>query len=360
MLVRKTRVLVVDDSALVRRMIPEALIGERDIEVVGTAQDPYVARDLILQLKPDILTLDIEMPRMDGLTFLRILMEKHPMPVIVLSSLTQRGSEQALEALRLGAVDVLGKPKGSFSLGETGQVLGDRIRGAMQARIQVGAAKSNSADGSLHPTHPALVPDLSKPVRWDSRQVGLIAASTGGTEAIRIVMSALPANFPGLCIVQHIPAFISKAFAERVNDACAMEVREAKNGDILHEGLALIAPGDFHLSLQKDMGQYRVSLKKGPKVWYQRPAADVLFRSAAPHVGKWGVGVVLTGMGRDGAEGLLQLRKSGVHTLAQDEATSVVYGMPRVAYELGAVDEVLPLQQIPGKMLSAFKGQLPH
>ncbi|MEX0322911.1 MAG: chemotaxis response regulator protein-glutamate methylesterase [Puniceicoccaceae bacterium] len=360
MISRKIRVLVVDDSAVVRRLIPEALKNDRDIEVVGTAQDPYHARDLILELEPDILTLDIEMPRMDGLTFLNILMEKHPMPVIVLSSLTRRGSEQALEALRLGAVDVLGKPRGSFSLGETGQVLGDRIRGAMEAQMDNHLSRDANGGNGISPVHSVLHPGSGQRVKWDPRQIGLIGASTGGTEAIKMVLASLPANFPGLCIVQHIPAFISKAFAERVNSASAMEVREARHGDVLREGLALIAPGDYHLSLQRERGYYRVSLKQSPKVWYQRPAADVLFRSAAPITGKWAVGALLTGMGRDGAEGLLQIKEAGGHTLAQDEATSVVYGMPRVANEIGAVEEVVPLQQVAGRMTKAFLKQMAH
>ena len=351
---RKIRVLVVDDSALVRRMTPEALWNERDIEVVGTAVDPYNARDLILERKPDLITLDIEMPRMDGLTFLKILMEKHPMPVIILSSLTQSGSVQAVEALRLGAVDALPKPKGSFSLGETGEILGDRIRGAFAARSRLGGAQSPGRNARPGAGMTALPPESIRPQTWDPRQIGLIAASTGGTEAILKVVRHLPASFPGICIVQHIPAFISRAFADRVNAESAMEVGEARDGDAVEAGRVLIAPGDFHLILERESGRYRVRLKKSPKVWYQRPAADVLFRSAASLVGSWGVGVVLTGMGRDGAEGLLQLRQAGARTLAQDEATSVVYGMPRVAHELGAAEEVRPIQEIPMRMMTAF------
>lgn len=357
---RKIRVLVVDDSALVRRMIPEALKNERDIEVVGAAVDPYNARDLILELKPDLITLDIEMPRMDGLTFLKILMEKHPLPVIILSSLTQMGSIKAIEALKLGAVDVLPKPKGSFSLGETGQVLGDRIRGAIEANLRGGRPGLNpgSHAGAGRPGMKPMPPSIVHPKQWNPLQIGLIGASTGGTEAVRKVISQLPAHFPPICIVQHIPAFISKAFSERVNEESQMEVREARDGDLLHPGLVLIAPGDFHMVLNRDRGQYHVNLKKGPKVWYQRPAVDVLFKSAAPQVGRWSVGVVLTGMGRDGAEGLLELRNAGARTFAQDEATSVVYGMPKVAYELNAAEEVLPLGDIPARMMTAFMEQL--
>jgi len=350
---RLIKVLVVDDSAIVRKLIPKALAGERDIEVVGTAVDPYNARDLILDLEPDIITLDIEMPRMDGLTFLKILMEKHPMPVIVLSSLTQRGSVQAVEALRLGAVDVLPKPKGSFSLGETGQRLGDTIRGVMQAKLRHGNAGGRT--GVSHVRGAGV--QVPAGTRWGLHQIGLIGASTGGTEAIRSVLRELPGSYPGLCIVQHIPAFISGAFAERLNQESAMEVREAKDGDRVKNGLALIAPGDYHIILERDSMGFRVRLKQGPKVWYQRPAVDVLFKSAAGLIDRSGVGVVLTGMGRDGAEGLLKLRESGVRTIAKDEATSVVYGMPKVANEIGGADEVVPLPDIASRMTSILAGQ---
>lgn len=352
---RPIRLLVVDDSAIIRKLIPKSLERETDIEVVGTAVDPYNARDLILELKPDILTLDIEMPRMDGLTFLKILMEKHPMPVIILSSLTQRGSMQAMEALRLGAVDVLAKPKGSFSLGETGEVLGDRIRGAIAARL--GRAGSPAGGVPLQSGR-ALPSESSRPRQWHPHQLCLLGASTGGTEAIRRVISQLPAHFPGICIVQHIPAFISNAFAERVNQDSEMEVKEARDGDIPAAGRVLIAPGDYHMVLSREGGHYRVSLKKGSKVWFQRPAVDVLFRSAASLVGGWGLGVLLTGMGRDGAEGLLQLQRAGARTIAQDEATSVVYGMPKAAADLGAADQILPINDIPAHMMRSFIDQL--
>lgn len=352
---RKIRLLVVDDSAIIRKLIPQSLAREPDIDVVGTAVDPYNARDLILELKPDILTLDIEMPRMDGLTFLKILMEKHPMPVIILSSLTQRGSMQAMEALRLGAVDVLAKPQGSFSLGETGEALGDRIRGAMAARL----GRAGSPAGGVSLGHGrVLPPESARPRQWHPHQLCLLGASTGGTEAIRRVISQLPAHFPGICIVQHIPAFISNAFAERVNQDSAMEVREARDGDIPGPGLVLIAPGDYHMALSREGGHYRVNLKKGSKVWFQRPAVDVLFRSAASLVGAWGLGVLLTGMGRDGAEGLLQLQGAGARTIAQDEATSVVYGMPKAAADLGAADQILPISDIPAYMMRSFIDQL--
>lgn len=289
------------------------------------------------------------------------------MPVIILSSLTQTGSKQAVEALRLGAVDVLPKPQGSFSLGETGQMLGDRIRGAVAARLhahRVGGARGRAASappsatplahGNRAPFVPRELPPMGGVRGWNPRQIGLIGASTGGTEAIRMVLECLPASVPGLLIVQHIPAFISGAFAQRLDEVCAFEVREAQNGDILKPGLALVAPGNYHMLASWEGAHYRVHLKQGPKVWYQRPAVDVLFKSAAAHVGDWAVAAVLTGMGRDGAEGLLQLREQGCRTLAQDEATSVVYGMPKAAADCDAADEILPLGDIPARLMAGF------
>lgn len=361
--------LVVDDSALVRKLIPQALKNESDIEVVGTAVDPYVARDRILSLEPDILTLDIEMPRMDGITFLEILMEKHPMPVIILSSLTQSGSRKAMEALEKGAVDVLPKPEGSYSLGETGRLLAEKIRAAVQSRKyrrQFLAAGAEPMSAPVGATTSAMVRQRAAylaPVRipgrigqsWNPRQIGLIGASTGGTEAIRQVLEQFPASIPGIAIVQHIPAFISGAFAERLNSVSAIEVREARDGDVLQPGLALLAPGDYHMTLHWEGNQYRVHLRQGPKVWYQRPAVDVLFRSAVNCTEGNAVAAVLTGMGKDGAEGLLQLRQAGNRTIAQDEATSVVYGMPKVAYEIGGAERVLPLGEVASAMYQCFQ-----
>jgi two-component system chemotaxis response regulator CheB len=341
---RKIRVLIVDDSAVVRKLASEALASDPEIEVVGTAVDPYMARDRLRELSPDVLTLDLEMPRMDGLTFLRLLMERRPMPVIVMSSLTQRGSDYALEALRLGAVDFLGKPSGSYSFGDLGPQLIAKVKAAASARVRQrppGAtaaappppAKPTAAAGSARVHHP--------------RSVILLGASTGGTEALREVLTHLPADLPGIAIVQHIPATFSKTFADRLNTLCALEVREAVDGDRLAPGLALVAPGGYHLLLQWTGDHYRVRVAGGPPVWHQRPAVDVLFKSAvdcgaAPHA----VAGVLTGMGKDGAEGLLRLREKGAVTFAQDEATSVVYGMPKAAWENGAAQHQLPLERV--------------
>jgi two-component system chemotaxis response regulator CheB len=337
---RRIRVLVVDDSAVVRKLVSEALRIDPLIEVVGTAMDPYVARDKIKELNPDVLTLDLEMPRMDGLTFLRILMEQHPLPVVIMSSLTQRGSEYALEALRLGACDVLAKPSGSYSFGDLGAKLIACIKAAAVARL--GQPRPATITPAVPPER--LRPSVSAGM---NRQVILLGASTGGTEALREVLTGLPGNLPGIAIVQHIPPVFSKAFADRLNTLCAFEVREAVDGDRLTPGLALVAPGDFHMMLHWSADHYRVRVVTGPQVWHQRPAVDLLFKSAAdcgaaPHA----IAGVLTGMGKDGAEGLLRLRERGAITFAQDEATSIVYGMPKAAWENGGAQRQLPLGRV--------------
>jgi two-component system chemotaxis response regulator CheB len=339
MTARPIRVLVVDDSAVVRKLVTDALNADPEIEVVGTAIDPYFARDRIKELNPDVLTLDLEMPRMDGLTFLRILMEQHPLPVIIMSSLSQRGSAYAMEALRLGAFDVLAKPHGSYSFGNLGPQLIARIKSAVGARLR---------PATPPPAAPSPSP-VRRPARTSAspRQVILLGASTGGTEALREVLTHLPDNLPGIAIVQHIPPVFSKAFADRLNSQCAFEVREAVDGDRLHPGLALVAPGNFHLLLNWHGDHYRVRVTGGPPVWHQRPAVDLLFKSAADcGAGPFAVAGVLTGMGKDGAEGLLRLREGGASTFAQDEASSVVYGMPRAAWENGAARQRLALDRV--------------
>jgi len=355
---RRIRVLVVDDSAVVRKLVTDALNADPEIEVVGTAIDPYVARDKIKQLRPDVLTLDLEMPRMDGLTFLRILMEQHPLPVVIMSSLSQRGSDYALEALRLGACDVLGKPAGSYSFGDLGPQLIARIKAASTAKLRIPKVRSTSplpaaATVPSHGAGSAVAAVSSAParpavtVRCHPRDVILLGASTGGTEALREVLTRLPAGLPGIAIVQHIPPVFSKAFADRMNAQCAFAVREAVDGDILTPGLALIAPGNFHLMLQWQGDHYRARVTGGPQVWHQRPAVDVLFKSAADcGAGPHAIAGILTGMGKDGAEGLLKLREAGATTFAQDEASCVVYGMPRVAWENGGAQRQIPLDRI--------------
>lgn len=345
---RKTRVLIVDDSAIVRKMLSDALAPEPDLEVVGTAPDPYVARDKILSLRPDVLTLDIEMPRMDGLTFLKKLMRFHPLPVIVISSLAQSSSKAALEALQCGAVEVLAKPGGPYSVGELKHDLPHKVRAAAQARL----ANTKPAITSMPPARP---PAPAVPLRFEgasSSTVIAIGASTGGTEAIREVLMGLPPNVPGIVIVQHIPPVFSTAFANRLNDLCPLRVKEACDGDRVMPGWALIAPGNFHMRLRKAGGEYRVAIEDGPRVCYQRPSVDVLFESVAMVAKGDAVGALLTGMGSDGAQGLLKMKQAGARTMAQDEASCVVFGMPREAVRLGAAERVVPLQRVAAELVA--------
>jgi two-component system chemotaxis response regulator CheB len=335
----KIRVLIVDDSAVVRRLARDILSADPEIEVVATAVDPYVAFDLIAQHSPEVITLDLEMPRMDGLTFLKLLMERRPLPVVVMSSLSQRGSDFALEALRLGAVDVLGKP-GSYSLGDLGPQLVAKVKAAAAARPRPGRSAEAPPARAAIPVRPA-------GARPNPRAIILLGASTGGTEALKEVLCHLPADLPPIAIVQHIPAVFSKTFADRLNQLCPMEVREAADGDRLSPGLALVAPGNYHLLVQWLGDHYVARVIDGPTVWYQRPAVDLLFKSAAeagagPHC----IAGLLTGMGKDGAEGLLNLHQQGAVTFAQDEATCVVFGMPRAAYLKGATRTLLPLDRV--------------
>ncbi len=337
---RPIRVLIVDDSAVVRQVLSKALSQEPDIEVVGTATDPFVARDKIVKLKPDVITLDIEMPRMDGITFLRKLMQHHPMPVIILSSLTRKGGELGLQAIEAGAVEVLSKPGGSYSVGEMGEQLAEKIRAAARARPVSRQAKSKPAAERVASTNLDL-----------TNKIVAIGASTGGTEAIREVLVRLPPTVPGIVIVQHMPPRFTTAFAERLNGVCAFEVREGQDGDSVYPGRCLIAPGNFHMLLRRSGARYYVNVKTGPMVHHQRPAVDVLFRSVAKAAGRNAVGVILTGMGADGAEGLKLMREAGSYTIGQDEATCVVYGMPKAAYEMGAVEKVLPLDKIAAEIM---------
>jgi len=340
---RKIRVLIVDDSAIVRKIFTQELSKYPDIEVVGTAPDPYIARDKIVALKPDVITLDIEMPRMDGLTFLKKLMKYYPIPTIVVSSLTPKNSAMALEALEAGAVEVLAKPGGSYSVGDMSVQLVEKIRAAARAKL----LKSPSEPPTVSPVKEA--PKLS--LTQTTHKIIAMGASTGGTEALKAVLMQMPPTSPGIVIVQHMPPKFTQAFAERLNSLCQLTVKEAQNGDAVIPGVALIAPGNYHMVLKRSGARYYVEVKDGPLVCYQRPSVDVLFHSVARYAGPNAIGVIMTGMGRDGASGLLEMKKAGAKTVAQDEETCVVFGMPKEAIKLGAVDVVAPLQDIPKVIL---------
>ena len=340
------RVLAVDDSAIVRQVLTRELERYPDIDLVGTAPDPYVARDKIVQLKPDVLLLDIEMPRMDGVTFLKKLMRHRPMPIIIISSLTAKGSAMALEAMEAGAVEVMCKPGSAYSVSEMTEQLVSCIRAARWAKIRT-PATNNSTQNAPVPAPARLS------IGRTTNKIIAIGASTGGTEAIRAVLEQFPANAPGTVIVQHMPAYFTKTFAERLNELCAIEVREAKNGDSVIPGVALLAPGNFHMLLKRSGARYYVEVRTGPQVCRQRPSVDVLFKSAARYAGANIAAAILTGMGNDGAEGLLEIRNAGSYTIAQDEQTSVVYGMPKKAIECGAAAISLPLHRIGNALIQA-------
>lgn len=341
------KVLVVDDSALVRKVLTEELSRHKDIEVVGGAIDPYVARDKIVRLKPDVITLDIEMPRMDGLSFLSKLMKFYPMPVVVVSSLTPRDSQNAIRALELGAVEVICKPGSSLSTADLSVRLVEAIRAAARAKIAKPAVELVERES---------VPGYKIQLKTTHKVIA-VGASTGGTIAIEKILSRLPMNIPGIVVVQHMPAYFTASFAERLNALCKIEVREAKDGDTAAPGLALIAPGGYHMLLERSGAFYQVRIKGGPMVHHQKPSVDVLFHSVAKHAGANAMGVLLTGMGADGADGLLAMRQNKAYTIAQDEATSVVYGMPGEAVKLGAACDELPLDEIPGRIITRLSGE---
>lgn len=339
------RVLIVDDSAFVRRTLQEELSKHDDIEVVGTAGDPYIAREKIAASRPDVLTLDLEMPRMDGLTFLARLMKYYPIPVVVVSSLAPENSAAALKAFELGAVEVISKPGSQYSVPADPGELARAVRAAACSQI---SQRPNPSKHCGLPDKPSLA-DLET-----THKVLAIGASTGGTQAIEVVLRELPATTPGTVIVQHMPENFTKAFADRLAKICAMEVREARDRDSVAPGVALIAPGNHHMVLQRSGSVYQVQIKDGPPVYHQRPSVDVLFHSVARNAGVNAVGVILTGMGADGARGLLAMREQGAHTIAQDEASCVVYGMPKEAVKLDAVEIVVPLDRVAHTIVSVL------
>ena len=336
------RTLIVDDSALVRSLLTEILSADPEIEVIGAASDPFIAREKIKQLRPDVLTLDVEMPRMDGLTFLENLMRLHPMPVLMVSSLTERGAEITLQALELGAVDFVTKPKIDVANGlrDYATLLCEKLKAVSRAHVR----------GRENRPPPTRLP-AAKLFRTTERIIA-IGASTGGTEAIKDVLAAMPPDSPAVVITQHIPAAFSRPFAERMNRSSAMSVCEAEDGQLIVPGHAYIAPGDRHLTVIRDGARYVCRLNDAPPENRHRPSVDVLFRSVAQNAGVNAVAAILTGMGDDGARGLLELRKAGARTAAQDEASSVVWGMPGSAVKLGAAEQVLPLDRIAGQLLT--------
>jgi two-component system chemotaxis response regulator CheB len=336
------KVLIVDDSAIVRRIFQQELSKDTEILVVGTAPDPYIARDLIVEKTPDVITLDIEMPRMDGVTFLKKLMHYYPLPVVIVSSLTPKGSELALEALNTGAIDVMCKPGASYTAHDMAAELIVKVKEAAQINVRK-----------------KILPNIGiarrlplAPLAKTSNQILAIGASTGGTTAIESILTVMPPNSPGIIITQHMPELFTKSFSNRLNEISQIQVKEAEDKDAVVPGTALVAPGNKHMLLQRSGARYFVTVKDGPQVNRHRPSVDVLFHSVARTAGKNAIGVILTGMGSDGAKGLLEMKQAGATTIAQNEASCVVFGMPKVAIEIGAVDEVQPLENIPDMILS--------
>jgi len=337
----KIKVLLVDDSAIVREVLTSELGRDPQINIVGTAPDAFIARDKILKLAPDVVLLDIEMPRMDGLTFLRRLMHYKPLPVIIVSSLTEPGGQMALDAIRAGAVDVACKPGPGLPLADMTEILLAKIKAAFQIKPET----LSSSDLDV----PDALPTLS--FEGPSRRIVAMGASTGGTQALEHILGRFPADAPPTLIVQHMPAYFTASFAKRLDSLCAMEVREAADGDVVRQGLALIAPGNRHMLLRRRESSLVVQIKDGPMVYHQRPSVEVLFQSVAKCKDVRVAAALLTGMGSDGAEGLLALRQQGAYTLAQDRASCVVFGMPAEAIKLGAAVEIAPLRRIPELLL---------
>ncbi len=346
---RKIRVLVVDDSALIRKLLPEIINSQPDLQAVGAAPDPLVARDMIRALNPDVLTLDVEMPKMDGLDFLERLMRLRPMPVVMVSSLTEKGSEATLRALELGAVDYVSKPRIDIVHGiqQYADEIADKIRAAAASRPRLAPARAAAA-------HP--VPALGNR-GLSTEKLIIIGASTGGTEAIKEFLLDMPPDCPGILIAQHMPETFTRSFAARLDGLCRIAVKEAEHGERVLPGHAYVAPGHSHLMLKRYGANYMSQLSDSAPVNRHRPSVDVLFQSAAEHAGKNAVGVIMTGMGRDGAQGMLAMKQAGAYNLAQDEASCVVFGMPKEAIAIGATDEVLPLKDLASGVMRHLHAQ---
>lgn len=356
---KKIRVLVIDDSALIRKLLTEVINSQRDMEVIGVASDPLVAREMIREMNPDVLTLDVEMPRMDGLDFLEKLMRLRPMPVIMVSTLTEKGSEVTFRALELGAVDFVAKPKIDIATGLKlySKEITSKIRAAMGARIKqhVSSAVTGSATADV------VLPSIVNRVASTEKLI-IVGASTGGTEAIKNFLVQLPPDSPGILVTQHMPEAFTKSFANRLNNLCRISVVEAQGGERILPGHAFLAPGHSHLLLKRSGANYMTELSRGELVSRHRPSVDVLFRSAANYAGNNAIGVILTGMGRDGAAGMLEMHQAGAYNFAQDESSCVVFGMPKEAIAAGAVDEVVSLKDMARKVLArlASMGKFSH
>jgi two-component system, chemotaxis family, protein-glutamate methylesterase/glutaminase len=359
-MVSKIKVLIVDDSAVVRQSLQAILSSDPEIEVMGTASDPFFAAKKIAQEVPDVITLDVEMPRMDGLTFLRKIMSQHPIPVVIISSLTAKGTETALRALEYGAVDIIAKPQMDTKkfIEEAKIRLCDAVKAAAISRIK--RRTMNSQEITVQPKYsadailPKTLVSESSMIRTTELVVA-VGASTGGTDALRVFLEAMPPDSPGIIIVQHMPENFTKSFANRLNELCQITVKEAENGDTVIRGRALIAPGNHHMLLKRSGAKYFVEIKDGPLVNRHRPSVDVLFRSTARYAGRNAIGIIMTGMGDDGARGLLEMKEAGAHTIAQDEKSCVVFGMPNEAIKLGAAEKILPLDQIAGMTMNLSK-----
>ncbi len=358
---KKIRVLIIDDSASVRQTLTAILSDDPEIEVMGVAADPFAAARKIQEEIPDVITLDVEMPRMDGITFLRKLMLQRPIPVVMCSSLTEAGSETLLQALEAGAVDIILKPRigAADYLADEAMRIREVVKAASHARIPgskraaEGIAARAGAPAAKLTADVMLPPPTGRAMAKTTEMVVCVGASTGGTEALRALLEALPANAPGMVIVQHMPEKFTAAFAKRLNGLCEVEVKEAVDGDPVLRGHVLIAPGDRHMLLERHGARYSVSVKPGPLVSRHRPSVDVLFRSAARAAGSNAMGVIMTGMGDDGARGMLEMKQAGAYTVAQDEASCVVFGMPKEAIAHGGVDRILPLDQLAREILIA-------
>lgn len=344
---RKIKVLVVDDSAVVRQTMKEILSMDPDIEVIGTAADPYIAANKINKEVPDVITLDVEMPRMDGITFLHKVMTQHPIPVIICSSLTEKGCETTLKALEYGAVEIIQKPRlgAKKFLEESRITLCDAVKAAVRARLRPVSARTRKIEKKLT-ADVVIPPPTEKTMFRTTEKVVVVGASTGGTEALRVFLEYFPVDCSGIVIVQHMPENFTRAFAKRLNDLCRIEVKEAENGDSVLRGRALIGPGNQHILLKRSGTRYYVEVKEGPLVCRHRPSVDVLFRAAARYAGPNAVGVIMTGMGDDGARGMLEMKQAGAFNIAQDEESCVVFGMPNEAIKRNAVDKVVSLEAI--------------